>query len=111
MFEKLLTGFGYWQPLLALFSNALIFFLLLAIFSLFRFFSPNNASRQRVGENLVASWEQSIPLRDDGAAHTGNRSLFSLTERVTSVDDEDFGGNGRRFCLLLLIFICAAFWG
>lgn len=108
MFEKLLTGFGYWQPLLALFSNLLILFLLLAIFFLFRFFFPNNASRQRVGENLVANWEESIHLMDDGAGKMENNPPSSLSERA---EEEDFGAHGRRFCLLLLIFICAAFWG
>ena len=32
MFEKLLTGFGYWQPLPALLSNVLILLLLVMIF-------------------------------------------------------------------------------
>ena len=108
MFEKLLTGFGYWQPSLVLFSNVFILFLLLAIFFLFSFFFPNNASRQRVGESLVANWEESIRLMDDGVEKMGNNPPSSLLERV---EEEDFGAHGRRFCLLLLIFICAALWG
>ena len=111
MFEKLLTGFGYWQPLPALLSTALILLLLFMIYFLLRFFFPNNASRQRVGEALVANWEQAIRLIDEGAAKTGAHSLFSLAERTENVEDEDFGTHGRRFCLLLLIFISAVLWG
>ena len=111
MFEKLLTGFGYWQPLPALLSNVLILLLLVMIFFLLRFFFPNTPSRQRAGENLVANWEESIHWVDEGAAKTGTHSLFSFAESAESADNEDFGTHGRRFCLLLLVFICAVFWG
>lgn len=105
MFEKLLTGFGYWQPMSALFSTLLVFLFLPLFFSTLGFLLPSSASRRRIAENLIANWEESIHLMDSEAGR-----LEPPKHPLKEGEEEDYGAHGRRFCLLLLVFISAVFW-